>query len=211
MSKGKAAAVLGGLILTGLMLVSSLAVAGGGKNSKDQHSKHRNAGYFAQLGEDFRRGCWEEAFSRDPKSFIPPEPFLAACLFIVRTLIPLEPDQLPRLDQVLTNRDAEDIEEAALEAFRKETPGLKRRSSCDECVQAVSDLEADLATNGTARDITDALENGCDERFFRHFAKARQCRSSVSPIPVLIDFVLANLPPVTVCRELKFCPVTPEP
>jgi hypothetical protein len=210
MSKGKAAAVLGGLILTGLMLVSGLAVAGGGKNSRDQHSKHRDPGYFAQLEEDFRHGCWEEAFSRDP-SFIPPKAFLAACLFIVRTLIPLEPDQLPRLDQVLTNRDAEDIEEAALEAFRKETPGLKRRSTCDECVLAVSDLEVALATNGTATDTVDALEAGCDEHFFRHFAKAKQCRKYVSPVPLLIDFVLANLPPETVCQELKFCPVTPEP
>jgi hypothetical protein len=195
MSKRRAAAVLGVLVLTGLLFLSGLAVAGGGPRFKDPY-----LGYFTKLQGAFRHACWERAKSDDLLSG-EPRLFLDACLFIVRALKPLTPIQ------VLNITTAEDeLREAFLDAFAKDTPGLRRRSTCDECVEAVSDLEAFLATNGTSLDIEAALSEGCDDRFFYHLQKAAECRRLIGRLPQLIDFALADLPPVTVCQELKFCP-----
>jgi hypothetical protein len=195
MSKGRAAVVLGVLVLTGLLFLSGLAVAGGGHRFKDSQP-----GYFAKLQGVFRYACWERAKSDDLLTD-EPRAFLGACLFFVRVLKPLTPAQ------VLTNTELDEVREAFLDAFAKETPGLGRRSTCDECVQAVSDLEAFLATNGTARDIEAALSEGCDDRFFHHPKKAAECRKLIGQVPLLIDFALAELPPEIACEELKFCPV----
>ena len=202
MSKRQAAAVLGVLVLGGVVLLSTLAAAGGADHFKGSRFKEFHRGYFAKLQAFFRHGCWEQS-KMEPGPSVPREDFLDACLFVVRVLKPLTPTQ------VLTNTDLDEVREAFLEALEKETPGLRRHSTCDECVQAVADLEAILATNSTATDTEAALAEGCDDRFFHHPAKAAECRELVGRTPFLIDFFLAELPPVTACEELKFCKVPP--
>src|SRR5262245_43290947 len=78
--------------------------------------------------------------------------------------------------------------------------------SCDACVQAVTEIEIQLATNGTAAEIISTLDDACDRRFPKDAARAAQCASEIGNVPSLIDFFLTNAPPVTACQEIGICP-----
>jgi hypothetical protein len=85
----------------------------------------------------------------------------------------------------------------------------KAPKDCDECIQFVSDIEANLAANGTASDLEQALVLGCDRRFSDP-AEAAQCRQTVvgkTGLPTLIDSLLAKFPPETACLVLNACPL----
>jgi hypothetical protein len=197
MSKTRAAGVLGALIFSGLLLLSTLAVAAG----DPFHSR-----YFAKLQLAFVGACLKAAARGDvtiPDNASPSVElvarlaFLQACSFVVTALKPLTPAELADLDEA--------AREAALDAFRK-TVLFRKNMTCDACVMAVADFEVLLATNSTPVDTLDALGMGCDKRF-SNSTQADQCRDFIGPLPTLIDFILANLPPVTACQELDFCPL----
>jgi hypothetical protein len=179
MSKARAVGVLGALIVGGMVLLSSLAVA-----------SDPVPGYFKKVDDAFRRSCRQN-------SDVAP-----VCLFLVRVLKPLTP---PLFDAG-SNTTEEELEDTAVAAFKTKTPGLRRGSDCDECIQAVTDLEVLLATNGTVLDVRDALEMACESRFADP-AKATQCREFVAPLPQVIDFLVSNFPPESVCQALKRCPL----
>lgn len=161
-----------------------------------------DSGYFAKLQKAFRHACWVEAKWGELQTGIDADAFLDACLFVVQALKPLKPSQL----LLNSTTDVEEVGEAVLDALRK-TVDLRRRATCEECIEVVADFEVVLATNSTSLDIGDALAERCEERFFHHPAKADQCRRSiVIGVPLLIDFTLANFPPLIACEELKFCP-----
>lgn len=195
MSKARAAGILGALTVCGLLFLATLAVASGDP---------ANSRYYAMLQGVFFRACFAEAASEEPSFATDPDfrarvAFFQACVFIVRTLRPLMPSQ------VLNATVGEEVVEAALEAMAQTV--LHRRMTCDACVLAVSDFEATLSTNATVAGIGAAFTQGCEERFFFSSAKADQClQFAVSPIPEFVDDVVANLPPLTACQELKFCP-----
>jgi hypothetical protein len=190
MSKPRAAGILAALILGGLFLLSTLAVAAGDPLR----------GYFAKLEGAFRAGCREVASIDRDEQRIGEEAFLTTCLFTVRLLKPLTPP-------LVFNANSDDFQEALLVAFQKKVPGLGRRVTCDECVQTVLNFEQDLLANNTATDILDALVAGCEERFSDDPAKADECRQFVAPVSDLIPFVVTNVPPGIVCQQLNFCPL----
>jgi len=79
---------------------------------------------------------------------------------------------------------------------------------CDNCVQVVTGIEAFLATNGTANSLSDTLSSACDGRFDDPAITA-ECIGQIEDLmPPLIDWMLANLPPVTACQNaaLRACP-----
>jgi hypothetical protein len=76
-----------------------------------------------------------------------------------------------------------------------------RSDRCLGCTQAVSDLEAWLATNGTVADIADTLDEACIGR-----PSESECIDQVYDyIPRAVDNILANLPPTEVCERINYC------
>ncbi|HEV7733187.1 MAG TPA: saposin domain-containing protein [Candidatus Binatia bacterium] len=79
---------------------------------------------------------------------------------------------------------------------------------CDGCIHMVSNLEAWLANNGSAKLLGDVMENACDGRFADP-AITQQCKGEVrQSVNEVIDLVLANAPPATACQNpaLRACP-----
>ncbi len=73
---------------------------------------------------------------------------------------------------------------------------------CAKCVSAVSTIEARLATNGTAALLADTIGTACDGRFADP-AATQSCKDQINgAVPVAIDKLLANLPPLTLCQGL---------
>jgi hypothetical protein len=198
MSKARAAGVLGALILCGLLFLSNLVIA-----QKDN--------YFARLQGAVTRGCLELALLPNvaPDDGSTPSAtvfFFDACTLFVHALKDVTPSLTP------SNSTLEEFEDA----FLGEMAGFivrwaarvdAQENACDECVQVVQDVEIFLAANGTAASLEDALLAGCEERFSNP-TEADQCRQIVEAVgvPVLVDFILGNFPPLTLCRELNFCP-----
>jgi hypothetical protein len=80
-------------------------------------------------------------------------------------------------------------------------------SRCDACVQAVSNVESYLATNGSAQTLADTLETACDGRFSDPAVTA-ECKNQIdAALPSIIDWILANYPPDSTCksRALRAC------
>jgi hypothetical protein len=181
MNKVRAATVLGGLTMVGMLMLSSLTGA------KAEQS------YFYQLKGALGRACLQHATQGVAEEY--QDIFRAACSFVSSTLQELAP-----------SAGEAEIREALVDAFGEETPGLSALSSCEECVQSVSDFEAYLATNGTVVDIQEAVALSCLKQFTKR-AQINQCLQNVDAanIPSLIDFTLANLPPGTACQELRLC------
>lgn len=78
---------------------------------------------------------------------------------------------------------------------------------CEACVTAVSEVESYLATNGTAQLLADTLETACDGRFADPNVTA-ECKFQINgAVPPIIDWILANYPPVTACESdaLRAC------
>lgn len=181
MSKPRAAALLGGLTVAGMLVLSSLVGASQGQS------------YFSQLKGALGRGCLQHATENVGSG--QQEIFRAACSFVASTMQELTPDAA-----------APEKREALLGAFAAETPGLGTPTSCMQCVQTVQDFESYLATNGTAAGIEDALALGCQKKFTSTLLT--ECLQNLADMstPQLIDFALANLPPVTACTEMQMCP-----
>jgi hypothetical protein len=190
MSTARAAGVLGALILCGLLLLSSLALA-----SKDT--------FFATIQGALLWACSQQAAERSGDDAVV---FLKACNYVVRAL------------RGVTSTSPEDVAQALFEGLGKnphfEVPCpegeecVTPTTRCDRCVQAVQNLEIVLAANNTVEDIQDALQAACDKRFSDP-AEASQCLQVVNdlPLPAAVDFMLGNFPPLVACQELKACPL----
>ena len=177
MGKVKAAAVLGGLMCA-LLVLSTWAVASGNVS-------------FALLQGAFQRACLEHPTPPGGS----PQGFADACVFIARILKTLPPSTTPPTPEQLQAAAATGI------------AASKVPCDCEECIQFVSDIEAVMATNGTAAEITDVFAAACDARYTDP-ATVAQCRQLVSAVsvPQAIDFVLANYPPQVVCQVVQACP-----
>jgi hypothetical protein len=180
MSKARAVGILAVMILCGVILLSTLAVAAGDPS-------------FATLQGPFLQGCAEQAAIRDDPFFAGGKAFHEACRFVVRALRHL----------AAFNATTEEIQEAFADELLSRTP-----ANCDKCLQTVGDLETTLATNNTDRHIVDALVAGCERRFSDP-AEADQCRQAIAnlQLPFLFDFLLTNHPPLDACREAQSCPL----
>lgn len=71
--------------------------------------------------------------------------------------------------------------------------------NCDGCIEAVSDVESFLATNGTSQALETMIADGCTR--FRTPELIQECQGLASFVPQAIDKVLANIPPVTACSS----------
>lgn len=94
--------------------------------------------------------------------------------------------------------------------------GLKPyRSSCDDCVTALQDVEAYFAKEGVVVPfggpaiLPTVLGTACDRKFRAFPARAAQCKAELEYyLPLLVDQFLANYPPLLFCRLRKrpYCP-----
>ena len=184
MKKLKAAGLLGALALAAVTLLTSVPASG--------DNGFLIAGMVTKI-----------------KHFCAPGEFREACRYVATVMAAATPF-LPEL------QNSEDIPEAELAAFLPAAANLMKKvvgpaRTCDDCVEAVQDLESFLATNGTAAAIADMMDDACPVRFRKDPALAQQCAGEInSTIPPLIDFLLANLPPQTACssgtsRPMNLC------
>jgi hypothetical protein len=81
-----------------------------------------------------------------------------------------------------------------------------RGQRCDGCVAGISDLEAYMATNGTAQFLADQMDDACTGRFPTPELEADCVQRVDGYIPPAIDLILANLPPQTLCQAIRYCP-----
>jgi hypothetical protein len=95
--------------------------------------------------------------------------------------------------------DQADFLRKSLVRFRPAVRLAPGERNCDGCVQATSDVEAFLATNGTALGIQTVIFDGCDR--FRTPAKQQECQALVSLVPHAIDRFLAEVPPFSACSS----------
>ena len=197
MRKPRAAAILGVLILCGLVV---LGFGIRPKNTTSSLLHHWTsvaiaAGdtYFAKLQGAFTRACSDEA----ALTGIPD--FFDACALVAHALKRVAPFSSP-----------EQVAEAIVGQTRKEFEASSQGSTdaCEECVQFAQDLETTLATNGTVQGIEEALAAACEKRFSKP-AEAAQCRTIVGAlqIPPSVDLLLSDFPPLILCRQLKICPL----
>lgn len=76
---------------------------------------------------------------------------------------------------------------------------------CDGCVQMVSNLESWLATNGSAKLLSDVMGTACDGRFADP-GITQQCKDEIGGVlPRVIDRTLAGAPPLTACQIMGAC------
>jgi hypothetical protein len=175
MKKLKAAAVLGALALAAITLLSSVPASGEG-------------------------GFLITSMVSRLKRFCVPGQYRETCRYIANLIVPATPF-LPEL------QNGDPIPEDKLAAFSRVAvarmgPLVAPESTCDGCVQKVSDIESLLATNGTADNIADQMDDACAARYRNDATLAQQCAGEVSfVVPHLIDVLLANLPPSTMCAE----------
>jgi hypothetical protein len=85
--------------------------------------------------------------------------------------------------------------------------------NCDGCLQAMSDIEAFLATNGTPAMFQEMIAEGCDR--FRNPSAIQDCQALAQRVPQTVDRLLADLPPGIICgcgqrRPFSYCG-EPEP
>lgn len=182
MRKARAATLLGGLTVVGMLALSNLVGASA------------QSTYFAQLKGAFGRSCLQYAAQNIPEG--ERSIFGAACAFMASTLAELQPG----------DGDAE-MTTALVKALAEETPGVSPLVSCEVCIQSISDFEAYLAVNGTVRRIDEALQAGCRKKYTKQ-PQLNECLQKVAGAntPALVDFALANVPPVTACEQMHLCP-----
>jgi hypothetical protein len=100
--------------------------------------------------------------------------------------------------QYLDEEDFFDAKKALLRLEPAVRLGPGERN-CDGCIQAVSDIEAFLATNGTAADFQSMILDGCDR--FRTPEQVAECEALAGLVPQGIDRFLAVLPPSIACSS----------
>ena len=197
MRKPKAAAILGVLILCGLVV---LGVGIRPQNTTSSLFHHWTsvaiaAGdtYFAKLQGAFTRACSDEA------ALVGIPDFFDVCALVVHALKSLTPSSTP-----------EQVAEAIVGQIGKELEASSQGSTdaCAECVSFVQDIEIFLAANGTVEGLDEALVAACEKRFSKP-AEANQCRTIVGAlqIPAAVDLLLSDFPPHILCQQLKICPL----
>ncbi len=184
MKKLRAAAVLGGLALAAVTLVTSIPATG-------------NSGYLIT------------SMTSRIKRFCAPGELRDACRYLANVIVPATP-----LFPYFSSNDPippATLGAFLPVAATRMAPLVAPERTCDGCVQTVSDFESLLATNGTTTQIIDMMDDACTARFRRDAASAAQCASEIAgTIPALVDLILANLPPLTACsagtrRPMNLC------
>jgi hypothetical protein len=184
MKRLKAIGILGALALTGLTLLTTAPASGNGSfliTSMVSRLKR-----FCAPGE-LRPGCRYLA-----NLIVPASPFLGELV----AGDPIPPSQLEPFLRV---------------AVARMGPVVAPERTCMGCVEKVSDFESLLATNGTAQDLTDMMDDACAARFRKDAMLAQQCADELGQvIPSLIDLILANAPPLPACstgthRPMNLC------
>lgn len=184
MKKLKAAGVLGALALAAITLLGSVPAAGDGG--------YLITGMVSRLKRFCAPGEYREACRYLANLIVPATPFLPE----LQNGDPIPPDQVEAFFRVAIAR-----------ASRVVAP----ERTCDGCIEKVSDFEALLATNQTVQLIVDMMDDACAARFRNDAALAQQCAGEVgATISPLVDLLLANLPPETMCssgtrRPMNLC------
>ena len=184
MNKLKAAGLLGALALAAVTLLASVPASGDGG--------YLITGMVSRL-----------------KRFCAPGEYREACRYVANIIVPATP-----ILQEIQNGDP--IPQDKLDPFlrvaaTRMAPLVAPERTCDGCVQTVSDFESLLATNGVALAIADMLDDACAARFRNDTVLAQQCQGEIGfTVPNLIDALLANLPPITMCstgtrRPMNLC------
>ena len=193
MSKPRAAAILGILILCGLVVLSVAIVPGDRVGVPTSVAIAAGDPYFARLTGAFTRGC------SDVAAVLPGvDDFFDICALVARAVKNLTPSSISN------QQEGEVVAPAIIDRLGKELDA----SSCAECVQLVQDFETTLATNNTVQGLEEALKAGCEKRFSSP-AQADRCRELVAKmqLPASVDLILSDFPPLIMCRELKLCPL----
>lgn len=184
MNKLKAAGLIGALALAVVTLLTSIPASGDGG--------YLITGMVSRLKRFCAPGEYREACRYVANLIVPATPFLPE----IENQQPIPPGELDTFLRVAVARMA---------------PIVAPERTCDGCTQTVSDFESLLATNGTARIIADMMDDACDARYRNDTALAQQCAAEVGfVVPPLIDALLANLPPNTMCssgtrRPMNLC------
>lgn len=175
MTKPRAAALLGGLTLVAILLLSNLGTA-------------KQGGFFDhKYLQTVKKVC--KTLATDPAG--PQDPRLSTgCQAIADLLDNLKGDDSHQNFAVT-------IVKHILPKYYKPAAGPNK---CDTCIQAVSDLEAAMSANHVMGIFTVA----CTVEF-QDPARQSECISSVSPLPEFIDDLVASLPPLTVCQIAGAC------
>lgn len=82
--------------------------------------------------------------------------------------------------------------------------GPKNDANCAACVERVTDFESYLATNGTAQNLGNVFGQVCVAEYANPSQQAA-CLDAIATLPSQIDYLLANAPPPTLCKELGVC------
>ena len=104
--------------------------------------------------------------------------------------------------EFVTDTNIDEFDQFAGDAFSQVLPlsGGPSPVSCDSCVNQVSILESDLATNGTDQDITNAFNQACKKV---NPTVKKNCAAQAAAVPTLSDQVLGDDPPEIVCAFLN--------
>lgn len=184
MKKLRAAGLLGALALAVVTLLTSVPASGNGG--------YLITGMVSRL-----------------KRFCAPGEYRDACRYLANLIVPAT----PLLDDLQSGQPVPPGEaEAFLRvAVARMGPVAAPVRTCDACIEKVSDFEALLATNGTVQSIVDMMDDACASRFRNDATLAQQCAGEIgATISPLVDLLLANLPPETMCsagsrRPMNIC------
>lgn len=189
MRKPKAAAILGALIVCGLVVLASGIRPYNTTTSLLDHVTSRAMAatdpLFARLQSAFTRACSDQA------ALLPSVPdFFDACAIVARAVKSTDPTEglFREIDKELKDSSQGSQEE------------------CDACVDFVREFENALVANNSPQGLQEALEAACERRLTKP-ADLDRCRALVAQIPVTINLFLGNLPPLVFCRQLNRCPL----
>lgn len=184
MNQLRAAGLLGALALAVVTLVTSVPASGDGG--------YLITGMVSRL-----------------KRFCAPGEYRDACRYLANLIVPATPLlPEPQNGQPIPPDEADAFLRVAVARMGRVVAPVR---TCDACIEKVSDFEALLATNGTAQSIVDMMDDACASRFRNDAALAQQCAGEIgATIAPLVDLLLANLPPVTMCssgtrRPMNLC------
>jgi hypothetical protein len=98
--------------------------------------------------------------------------------------------------------NSSDFDQDAINAFPRVL--ILPENDCNDCETEVSLLESDLATNGTAQELTSTFNQACKK--VRTPSAKKNCAAQAAAVPAIIDQVLSNDPPIPACDALNLCP-----
>jgi len=187
MTKLKGAAILGAITVAGVMLVSSFPASSATSGLLISVRRLKNAcGTTGDVNPVFAPVC----------NFV-------AALTARLVDLGLNPgDPIPS-----------DVAEKALRTLRSPIKRILKGGCCrgldrcDRCVQAVTEIETFLATNGTALAFQDTFVSACDSTFPDQPTRDECALQVAANVPSLIDNFLTDFPPLTACQNaaLRAC------